>query len=276
MLAGCLCECGAVRADDGFAAKRLAPFQCCGDAQVRAGVYGTYELEVCDKFWLLAGCSGTSSLLLRRILLSACLLAAIVIHGLGKGRDELPVFGREAMRGGERAADEMLGTVCDVEDCRAAGDMEPLVAVADEEVRVQSTQVDFDVANAVGAIDAAQDAQFLAFGRQTLKRQADARHADYGVEDCDFDFSAFGLDVSDLTFELLDEPVVFEREGVLDLYGLRGRGLGNVRDGSLAGTVDVTEDEDVVFWGEDEVAQDNVYTRGGVGDEDQRGRRRVE
>src|SRR5579871_5327009 len=70
-----------------------------------------------------------------------------------------------------------------------------LVAVADEEVGVKSSQVERYVPDAMSTINAAQDPGLLALRRKTLERKAHARHADDRIKEGDLWFHSFTPDL---------------------------------------------------------------------------------
>lgn len=151
-----------------------------------------------------------------------------------------------------------------------------LVAVANEEIWIQATKINFNMSNAMGSVNQAHDTQLFALCGQALEWHSYARHADDGVEDGDFDSSAFGLDIFHFPLVFLDKPVILNRKCVLDLDSLGRRSLSNVGHSLLTCTIDGAEHENVVAWGESQVTQDSIYTCAGIGNEDQGGRGRLE
>ena len=117
--------------DNGFFATAdfFAPFYGFGDDEVVRDVNGTGECEVVDEF--TAG-------------------------GVGGEWVALFLVGRvcyEAMRGGEGRAHEVLISKGDKENGAAARGTEPFVGVGDEEIGIESCEVDVDVANSMRTID---------------------------------------------------------------------------------------------------------------------------
>lgn len=76
----------------------------------------------------------------------------------------------------------MLVALGDDEDGTAAWSKEPFVAVGDEEIGVERGKVQRDLADAVGPVDQAEDAFFLADCGQGLEGNADTRHGGDGVK----------------------------------------------------------------------------------------------
>ncbi len=121
-----------------LAAARLAPpFQRLGHADVRRAVQRADEVEVRHEGRL-----------------------ATARQRVREGRGGIPRH--EAVGRGQRGADEGLVARRDVEDGAAARHEEPLVQIGDEEIGIQGRQVEIDVAEAVGAVDEAQDALAVA------------------------------------------------------------------------------------------------------------------
>src|ERR1700733_13645283 len=83
-----------------------------------------------------------------------------------------------------------------------------LVAVADEEVGVKTSQVERYVPNAMSTINAAQDPGLLALRRKTLERKAHARHADDRIKEGDLWCHSFTPDLLDQFQEIVDNDIV--------------------------------------------------------------------
>ena len=76
------------------------------------------------------------------------------------------------------------------------------MTVAHEEIWVQCIQIDVQVANPMGPIDAAHDAKLFALLCQALKWHPDTGRTDYSIEDCDSHFPTFALYLFHLPLKL--------------------------------------------------------------------------
>lgn len=141
------------------------------------------------------------------------------------------------------------------------------MAVAYEEIRVQGVEVEVQVAYAVRAVDAGEDAEAAAGEGECFKGHAHAGEGDDGVEYGDGDFIPCGAFAGDGVFEGCDEEGVRDWVGVFDFQTFGGRGFADAEDGFLAGAVDCGEDENFGARRVDEVAQDRVDGGGGVWDQ---------
>lgn len=186
----------------------------------------------------------------------------------------------------------MLVAEGDVEDCAAAGNVEPsitpvqhlvlvgettrrdcvhdsLVTVGHEEVRIQLPEIELYMADSMCRIDQTQYAPLPTQLGEAFKGQPHTRHADDRVEHGDLYLAASFLDLVNLGREGGDEPIVLDGEGVADLCSLGGRRLGDERHGLFAGTVYRGRVEYVLVGFEDQVVKDGVDSRGSIGNEDE-------
>jgi hypothetical protein len=104
---------------------------------------------------------------------------------------------------------------------------------------------------------------------EALKWHAHTGHADYGVEDCNFDFSTACFYFFDFGLEGVDQPVIFSGVRVSYLDRRSRRGFGNILDRLFARAVNGSKVQDVVTRLEGQVAQDDVDTRCSIGDENE-------
>ena len=93
------------------------------------------------------------------------------------------------------------------------------MAIADEEVSVETLQIKREMSNTMGAIDAAQNSCLLAFCSETLEREPYARHADNCVEEGHFRGKTFTSDLLDHFQEPLKNEIVATRKLILDFPG---------------------------------------------------------
>ena len=159
----------------------------------------------------------------------------------------------------------MVVPLRDVEDCTRSRDVQPFVAVADEEVWVQGCQVQVDVPYTVGCVDHAQDSVGCAESCEDFEGHADTGHGDDGVEDCEAGVLSFSFDCFDGVFEFVAEVFVRDWVGVFDFSAFGWGGFGDVFDGFVAASVDCGEVDDHISGLVDEVAEDGVYAGAGVG-----------
>ena len=132
----------------------------------------------------------------------------------------------------------MLVSFGNVENGAAARDVQPLVAVAEEEVGIQGGEVQGDVANGMGGVYAGEDSVVAAQLGEVFEGHTDTWEGDYCVEDGEAGVETVGFDSFDGVFEEGAELVVVDRIGVRDLVALCWCCFGNVFDGFLAGAVD--------------------------------------
>lgn len=172
------------------------------------------------------------------------------------------------MAGGDGGADKVLVAFRDVEDCAAAGNVEPFVGVGGEEVGVEFGEVEGDVAGAVGAVDAGEDLVLFAELGKMLEGHADAWQGNYCVEHGDFGGFAFRFEVLHARLEIVAEIIIGDWVGEVDLLYFRRRCFGNVCDGLLTRAVDRGENDDHVPGLEDKVSHHRVESYRGIADED--------
>lgn len=165
----------------------------------------------------------------------------------------------------------MLVALGDDEDGRAAWSKEPFVAVGDEEIGIERGEVQRDLADAVGAVNQAEDAFFLADYGQGLKGDADTRHGGDSVKESNTGVLALYAGGGNGCAETRN--VV----GIGDWVLRRDRAVGNkasrvtnISDGLVARTIDGAEAQDLVFavLVPRDVAENSVNCCSCVGDED--------
>ena len=126
-----------------------SPFQRGRYSQIRRSIVGANELEVRNKLALLAGRQGIVD------------TAFLPRH--------------KTMARGKRGPHQMLITEGYVENCTSSRRVEPLVAIAHEEVWIQLREVERDMADSMGSVYTRQDIVLLAEFREPLKWHPHAR-----------------------------------------------------------------------------------------------------
>lgn len=163
----------------------------------------------------------------------------------------------------------MLVALGDDEDSTAARSKKPLVAVGDEEIRVQRGQVQRDLADAVGTVDQTEDAFFLANCGQSLEGDADTRHGGDGVEEGHTGVLAFCAGGRNGRSE--KRNIVGIGDWILRCdyaVGNKASGVANVGDGLVASTIYSAEAQNfvVAVLVPRDVAENSVDGCGCVGD----------
>lgn len=212
-LLGLLRERGAISADGGVTATDLVAKLAGGaNATVRGAVDGGEVLELPDHGIRLGG---RGHRVVDRVLAPAWL---------------------EAVRRGQRGTDQVLVALGDEKRRDGPRHEEPLVAVGDEEVRVQLAQIQGDVSDAVRGVDQAEHAFLATHLDESLERHAQTRHADDRVEGGQTHTSwrpsalALRILVLDRLAKQIHESVVTLRQVPLDPDTAGGRRFHDVVD----------------------------------------------
>lgn len=117
-----------------------------------------------------------------------------------------------------------------------------LVAIADEEIRIQLLQVQRDMSDPVRSVDEAEDALFAAFDRQLLEGEAHAGHGNDGVEEGELGIQPLRADVFHRRAEIAHDGPEGTRESVIDSEGGQLRlGFSDGLDGLFAAAIDSVE-----------------------------------
>lgn len=169
----------------------------------------------------------------------------------------------------QRGPDDVLVALGDDEDGTAAWGKEPFVAVGDEKVGVERGEVQRDLADAMGTVNQAEDAFFLADCGQSLEGDADTGHGGDGVKEG----NAGSLALCTGSGNGLAETgnIVSIGDWIVSLdsaVGNKPSGVVNVGDGLVARAVDGVERQDLVVavlvpW---DVTENSVDGCGCVGD----------
>lgn len=186
------------------------------------------------------------------------------------------------MARGDRRADELLVPLGDMQYCAPPGRVQPLVAIADEEVGVESGEVEGNVSHAVGAVDDGEDVVLATHGDEALEGEAYPRQGGDGVEEGDADSEVLVDAARDGLGEGIQDVTMSAGEGeagALAMANLAKLGAKKGREGFeegeecfLNGAVEGVEVEDYVGGGVGQVAEDGVDSGGGVlGEDDFRG-----
>jgi hypothetical protein len=120
------------------------------------------------------------------------------------------------------------------------------------------------VTDAVGGVEETQHAQLFACRQKALVWDAHAGHADYGVEDGNFDLSSSTLDFLELLLESINQPVVLNRVRVLHPRRLGRRGLSDVLHSSVTSLVNSRKIQDIIAIFVLQVAKDGVDAQSGI------------
>ncbi|KAL2000005.1 hypothetical protein VTN02DRAFT_3668 [Thermoascus thermophilus] len=135
------------------------------------------------------------------------------------------------------------------------------MTVAGEEIRLQLSQIQRNLSDAVGAIDQTQHALLPANPHQLLEREADPGVAHDGIKDSNADTESIRFGFPDRLLEPPDQLLVADGVPVLDLDAPDGGALGQRDDGPLDGPVDGGEVDDDIALLEEQVPQDGVDAR---------------
>ena len=114
-------------------------------------------------------------------------------------------------------------------------------------------------------IQETQHAQLFACREEALEWYADAGHADYGVEDGNFDLSSGTLDFLYFLLESIHQPVILHGIGIFHPHRLSRRGLCDVLHSSMTSLVNSSKIQDMVAIFVLQVAEDGVDAQGGIG-----------
>ena len=156
----------------------------------------------------------------------------------------------------------------DVEHRTASGDKKPFVAVAHVEVRVEFLEVGRNATDAVGTVDAAEDAVLATQLRQALEGHTHTRLGYDRIVDRDLWVLAFGSDGLDSLFEPRDKVMIRQGIGVVNQVGGCWCCFGDVCDGFATGTIHGREVDNDISGVIDQISKDSVDAGSGVGDED--------
>ena len=141
------------------------------------------------------------------------------------------------------------------------------MAVAGEKIRVQGAQVERDMAYAMGAVNAAEDAEILARTGEALKRNTAARHAGNGVKEGNSDPTTLCLLMLDDANELIDQPVVLYGIDEVDLRSAYGRCFSKVLNCLLASAIDCARVDNDISGLVLQTTQYRVDRCSGIGDQ---------
>ena len=146
-----------------------------------------------------------------------------------------------------------------MEDSTRSWNVEPFVAVRDEEVCVKLTQVERQVTDSMGAIDEAHYASFPTFSCQTLKRKPDSWKRGNCVEDRYLRFQTFALSLLDHIKEVADDFIEATGHLIVDFADNQSwYSLHQTRHDLLTGAVDSVEVDEGISLFIDQVAEDEV------------------
>ena len=102
----------------------------------------------------------------------------------------------------------MLIADWNVEECATSRSVQPFVAIADEEVWIESGEVERDLANTMGSINTREDPFLAAYVGQSFERPTNAGLRGNGVENGELGFLVCLPDLSQDSFKVAADVMI--------------------------------------------------------------------
>lgn len=141
------------------------------------------------------------------------------------------------------------------------------MAITNEEIRIQLSQIQLDLSDCMGTIDETENTFLSTRLDELLKRKPHTRHTNDSIKHRQTDIKPFLLGPNHDITKPLHELIMTDWKLILDLQTSNGRRLRYRDDRLLHGSVDSCEVDDHVTFVEDQVAEHGVDTCRGILDE---------